>query len=282
MPSTTSLLLNGAAIIVGVASLGAVLRAAFIGEQLPSCKERFTNATRFSLEHNGALITSEGLQSEAANTDWGLNNSGARAVKLKSGPSRHALELDLASVSSVSREHAERAGMGFHWLPDALQSPKAVCLSYSVFVPEGFVFGRGGRLPGILGASTNEGRDPTTTFSTRYTWNERGEMDVYPHFPNITEGRSLGGNRGTFALTAGKWTEFDQEVTLNSAGQNDGTLRVWQDGSLVYEKKNVVFRTKPSVAVTGVLAEAVAGEVSGGAPRGPQKVWLSPFEMRWK
>jgi hypothetical protein len=282
MPSSTSLLLNGAAILVVVASVGVVLRSTLLGEEIPSCTERYVNGTRFSLEHNGALISAAVLQGQASNTDWGLEG-GARAVKLKSGPAKQALELNLAAAPSVARDNASgRAGMGFHWTPASLGNTQAGCLSYAVFVPEGFTFGRGGRLPGLLGEATREPHDAAPAFSTRYTWNEKGALDLYPQLPGLAEGRPLGPVSGSFALKPGTWTALDQEIVLNAPGQANGLLRVWQDGALVFEKKNVVFRIKPSVELTGVLVEAAAGEVAAGTKQGAQKIWLSPFELRWK
>lgn len=282
MPSNTSLLLNGAAILVVVASVGVVLRSTFVGEDMPSCKERFVSATRFALENNGEPLSAAELQGELANTDWGLTR-GARVVKLKSGPAKHALELDLASAPSVSKDRAaERAGIGFQWAPQTFDKPKSACLTYSVFVPEGFTFGRGGRLPGLLGSSVLESEAAPSQFSTRYMWGTDGELDIAPQLAGMSEGRALGPKRASFKLTPGKWTELEQEVVLNTPGQADGALRVWQDGNLVFEKKNMQFRSKPSVNVSGVLAETAAGEVPAGTRRGPQKIWLTPFELRWK
>lgn len=279
--SQTSLLLNGAAILLVVTSVGVVLRSAFVGDEVVPCRERFTSGTRFSLESNGGPVSPEQLQGELANTDWGLT-SGARVVNVKSSPSKHVLELDLATAPSVAADKTgERAGIGFEWAPQSFGKPQAACLSYSVFVPAGFAFGQGGRLPGLQGGSTEDASETTGGFSTRYTWSGNGELDVYPQLPGLGEGRSLGGKLGDFALTPGKWTELEQEIVLNSPDKSDGVLRVWQDGSLVLEKKNVAFRNKSSVGLTGVLAEAAAGAPQAAASRGTQKIWLSPFELRW-
>jgi len=186
----------------------------------------------------------------------------------------------LASAPSVSKDKsAERAGIGFEWAPQSFGTPQSACLSYSVLVPKGFTFGQGGRLPGLRGASSSESQGTASGFSTRYTWSAKGDLDVYAELPG--ERRSLGGKVGDFSLTPGKWTELEQEIVLNTAGRNDGALRVWQDGSLVFEKKDMMFRAKPSVALAGVLAEAAAGEATTDVTQGAQKIWISPFELRW-
>lgn len=279
--SQTSLLLNGAAILVVVASFGVALRSSLVGEQLAPCKERYASGTRLSLEADGTLLSVEQMQGELANTDWNLM-SAAQVVNVKSGPSQSALELDLARTPSVSAQKSgERVGIGFDWSPQSFSRQQAACLVYSVYVPRGFTFGEGGRLPGLRGEAAEGESGAHAPFSTRYTWSGSGELDVYAQLAGVNEGHSLGGKQGTFVLQPGKWTELEQEVVLNDPGKGNGILRVWQNGSLVYEKKTVVFRSKATVTLTGVLAEAVAGATPKGAKREAQTVRLSPFELRW-
>jgi hypothetical protein len=281
-PSQTSLLLNGAAILVVVASIGVVLHSAFVGDQVAPCKERFVNGTRFSLESNGEPISMEQLQGELSNTDWGLT-SGARVISVKSSPSKHVLEFDLASAPAVSGEKSsERAGIGFEWAPYSFGRRQAACLSYSVYVPAGFTFGQGGRLPGLRGeAADKEADDTRKGFSIPFVWGANGELSVHTRLSGQSDGHSIGGKTETFALTPGKWTELEQEVVLNAPGANDGMLRVWQDGNLVLAKKDLSFGVKPGIAISGVLAEAAAGASPASQKRGSQKIELSPFELRW-
>lgn len=281
LPSSTTLLLNGAAIVIGLASLGVVVRSIVAPEQLASCKERFENATRLSLERDGVLMTADDLQGQAANSDWGLVEA-ASVVNVKSGPSKVAIEVDLAAVAPASKDpSAGRAGAGFNWAPQSFRKPKAACLSYSVFVPEGFKFGRGGRLPGLYGHSEQDTTEGAGEFTTRFTWGTSGEMDIFAQVPGSTESRSLGGKRGTLALQPGKWTELDQELVLNTPGQKDGVIRVWQNGSLVVERTDVIFRMRPSASLAGVMAEMAAGE--GPADKaGAQKILITPFVLLWQ
>lgn len=277
-----ALLLNGAAIVIGAASLAVVARSIFFSDAIEPCKERFSTLTRLSLERNGALLTPADLQGQLANSDWGLVE-GSRIVKLKSGPARQALELDLASARSAGRAAGEgKPGLGFNWVPKAFGRPAAACLSYSVFLPEGFTFGRGGRLPGLAGTQAADSGEMQAAFSMRFAWAPAGDADVYPKLPDWTEGRSLGAKRDKFVLQPGRWTELEQEIVLNTPGKADGILRVWQDGRLVLQKANVTYRTTPAVRLSGVLAEAVAGEQAADARRGPQKIWITPFELRWQ
>lgn len=282
LPSRNALLLNGAAILVAGASAAVAVRSSFFAEEMPSCRERFTTATRFSLERDGAARNAADLQGELSNSDWGLL-SGSRVVKLKSGPAKHALELDLSTAPSVSRGTADRrAGIGFSWSPQTFERPEAACLAYSVFLPEGFSFGRGGRLPGLEGTEITEKGDTQPGFSFRYSWNAAGELDVYPLLPDWPEGRTLGGKKGRIVLEPGSWTELEQEIVLNTPGKANGVLRVWQNGRLAIQRTDVVFRSKSSVALSSVLAETTAGDAAPDTKPGPQKVWLTPFELRWQ
>ncbi|MGE3918031.1 MAG: polysaccharide lyase [Hyphomicrobiaceae bacterium] len=285
MPSPMVLLLNGGAALVAAGSLAAVIRSALFAEAVLPCKERYTSATRLSLDRNGVALATGDLQGQLANSDWGLLKGG-RVVKLKSGPAKYALQLDLGTAPSVvrgTRAEEQPAGIGFSWAPQSFKQPQAACLAYSVYVPEGFAFGQGGRLPGLVGRSSSPAVDDASAFSTRYTWGPQGDADIFAHMPDWPEGRSLGVTSSSgFKLQPGKWTELEQEILLNTPGRNDGVLRVWQDGKLVLKRTDLVFRTTASVQLRGVLAQAAAGELPAGTKRGSQKIWLTPFELRWE
>ena len=275
------MLLNGAAILVAGGSLAVVVRTTLFSDDITPCKERYASATRLSLDRNGAPATSAELQGQLANSDWGLANA-AKVVSVKSGPAKYALEVDLAKVPSVANASADdRAGVGFNWAPPTFKRREAACLTYSVLPREDFSFGKGGRLPGFQGSSPGESDGAPVTFSIRYAWNGAGELETYPQLPQWPTGRSLGGKRGKLALVPGRWTELEQEVVLNTPGKADGILRVWQDGQLVVQKADVVFRTSPSATLSGVMAEAAGGAQTGEAKRGVQTLWLTPFEIRW-
>jgi hypothetical protein len=152
-----------------------------------------------------------------------------------------------------------------------------------VFVPEGFGFGKGGRLPGLAGASPIGGEDASKQdFSMRYTWGPNGDIDIFSQVPDWPDGRPLTTERKLFTLEPGKWLNLEQEVVLNAPGEKDGVLRVWVDGELVLQRTDMIYRHKPSATITGVLAEAVGGAREPGTGRGVQKLWVTPFEVRWQ
>jgi hypothetical protein len=277
-----AILFNGAALLVAGASIVVVARSFFVSEHVPPCSERYQIATRLMLDREGTPMGAEDLQSRLGNSDWGLLE-GTRVVKLKSGPAKHALELNLGTARTANATSPEeRAGIGFTWTPQSFGNPRAACLSYSVYLPDGFVFGKGGRLPGLRGSSNPGSAGDEPSFAARFGWEANGKLDVLMYTADFAQGRTVGSKRQDFRLETGRWLLLEQEIVLNSLGAANGELRVWQDGRMVMEKKSLVFRSQPAVELAGVLAEVVAGDVPAETSRGPQKIWLTPFELRWQ
>lgn len=286
LPSTTALLLNGGAILIAVASGVAVLRSAFLTPRVPPCSETYQGGIRLSLDNNGTGLSASELQGRLGNTDWGLAN-GARVVKLKSGPTQHALEFNLASAPAADApaNGQNRPGIGFIWTPDQMGRVQAACLAYSVFIPDGFAFGKGGRLPGLMGSgsiATHNDRD-RLALASLVTWDPAGRFDIYPQFSNWPEGRPLANDYAGRTLDRGKWVKIEQEAVLNTIGQKDGVLRAWINGNLAFQRTDISLRDRPSVMISGVLAEAVAGaKVADTVGNGPQKLWISPLQLQWQ
>jgi hypothetical protein len=233
------------------------------------------------LERAGEPLSAADMQSRLGGTDWGLLE-GARAVKLKSGPAKFALEMNLASVRPA-RDREAKAGIGFLWTPSSFKGAEAACLKYALFLPDDFEFGRGGRLPGLVGLRRDLPGDAEPDFSTRYAWRADGAGDIHTHLHGWTTGRSMGNDRHGFTFPKGRWVLLEQEVVLNDIGRKNGLIRIWVDGDLRFEKSSLVFREASGptaeAMITGVLSEVV---MPTDAPGARQKLWLSPFELRWK
>ncbi len=284
MPGTTAIVFNGAALLVAGASIAVVARSVFIADAVAPCRERYEAAMRFGLDRAGTPMAAADLQARLGNTDWGLLET-TRVVALKSGPGKHALEIDLAKASpeATTASGERRSGVGFTWTPPGLGKARAACLSYAVYLPETFSFGKGGRLPGLMGGtntSTDEAEMARSAISTRYTWSQTGAGNVLLQSPGSPDGRTIAAANEAFPLPRGKWTDLDQEVILNTPGEKNGTLRVWLDGKLVLNRTGVVYRTRPDVTLSGVLAETNAGDPPAGKPT-DRRIWMTPFEVRW-
>src|SRR5258706_16452694 len=70
-------------------------------------------------------------------------------------------------------------------------------------------------------------------------------------------GTSLG--RGTFSFKPGQWHCIEQELTLNTPANPDGSVRVWLDGAAVFQQDRLLFRTVPNLQIEGVFFSTFFG-----------------------
>lgn len=295
LPSRNAILFNGAAILIGGASLIYALKSSLISTDAEQCSARYHQGTRMSFERGGAPLSADDLQSRLAGTDWGISER-AKIIKTNSSSAPPlAMQIDMTGAKADDgKDDNGKEGVGFAWNPRSLGQVNAACLSYSIFLPEGFDFGSGGRLPGLMGQRIGANAEADTreqsprvqgnddgVFSARLAWRETGTGDIYALLAGSAEGRSLGNNRSGFYLTRGRWVQVEQEIDLNDAERKNGILRVWLDGSLRYEKQNVAFRDSDKGKITGVMAEFVPVGRDVPVTAKDQKILMSPFEVRW-
>lgn len=287
LPSRKAMVYNGAAIAIGVSSLLFALQSSLVTTHVERCSPRYTYGIRMGVERGGQPLTPEDLQSRLAGTDWGLLER-SKVVKIKSGPAPFALQMDLKGAKADDHNDANgREGIGFVWTPSKLGSVASACLSYSVFLPDSFDFGGGGRLPGLIASSRGERGDPSRAsdqqppLTSQFVWNDAGQAEVYLKIPNAEEGFTFVRERGGFAFPRGAWVQLEQEIVLNQPGRRNGIVRVWQDGTLRFEKTDLVFRDSEVLAINGVLGEVVPVERDVAADTKDHKLWFSPFEVRW-
>lgn len=277
LPSKQVMLLNGAVVLIALGSGVTALRSSFIKEDTPPCNARYQNALRMSLERDGKSMQASDLQAVLSGTDWGLLDN-TRVVSLKAGPSERALEFATVVQNPLGAD--QRPGIGFLWAPQALQRVPGACLAYSIFVPDTFEFGGGGRLPGLTGGSPAGSPDKPEAVSTRVVWDDQGRLDLSLLTFETPAGRAVGNARED-VLARGKWTALEQEVILNTAGKADGVVRVWLDGKLAIERTKLALRRNDGTLLSGVQSEVVARPKSKDAPSKPAKIWLSAYELRW-
>lgn len=282
MPTKLAILFNGAALLIVAASGVAAFRSIFIPEEIASCGSRYQRGTQLSLERSpGDMLMPADLQARFGGRDWGLLEN-ASIVSRKDSPTGHAIEVRLARATAESTQTVEHSGIGFTWQPKLVSGISAACLTYSVFMPEDFDFGKGGRLPGLLGTS-DERPAGEVAFSIRHVWRDNGGLEIYGHLPQWAEGKWLPNNRGGYFFPRGRWVSLEQEVVLNTPGQPDGMLRVWADGALKFEKTGLLFRENADVRISGALVEAARNDRTTAASTGKQRtLWLSPVELRWE
>ena len=188
------------------------------------------------------MLTAADLQSGLGGKDAGVIDNLAIA-KLRDAPAPIAMTVSLPKGSTLAAHGcAARGGMSFPWETRLLQGKTAACLSYSVFLPGDFPFGRGGALPGISGGDA-EGR-AADGFVARMAWRHGGSGGATLRVMSDGETRSTPADREGFAFPRGRWVKVEQEVVLNTPKQADGILRVWADGRLAMDRTDMTYRTQ--------------------------------------
>ena len=279
LPGKKALLLNGGVLVIVSASVIWALKSSFLSPDVAACSERYPRAVRIGLDRNGQAMQSSDLQAMVGGTDWNLL-ANTRVVGLKAGPAPFALEFKTVVAQQPGNDEDRKAGVGFVWTPQAVLNATGACLAYSVFVPEDFDFGAGGRLPGLVSSRKVEDRNKPEPMSTRMTWNETGRLDLTVHTFEHAGGRAIGSDRHSATLVRGKWTSIEQEVVMNKPGLADGTVRVWANGKLAFERTDAVLRKTDEPLISSVLTEVVA-RPKVGAPAKPAAIWITPYELKW-
>jgi len=148
------------------------------------------------------------------------------------------------------------------------------CISYRVRFDANFDWSLGGKLPGLAGVAPGvsggapSGGNPTDEgWSGRlmwlgngsYGWVKASNMVVsYMYHPGqeTQYGDNIQWNR---ELIAGKWHSVKQCYTMNTVGQNNGTLRAWFDNQLVVDQSNFVYRTRSDVHINYLYWDVFRG-----------------------
>jgi hypothetical protein len=280
-------LFNAAAGLLFLGAGGYVVRDMLFAETVPPCSDRYADTMLFALQRpSGEALTAEDLQSRLAGRDWGLIEH-AKIVKVSQGPAPVALQVDLPKGAAGKGDSTgPRSGMGFRWTPDTLQHASAACLTYGVWLPKDFDYGTGGALPGLYGGNadddTTAGRKPA--FSTRTRWNGDGTAEIRAATADTPDGMPLPIDPNWFKLERGAWVMFEEEVVLNTPGSHNGILRVWINGQMRFERKNLMFNPKEGGRFAGVSADVHYSRPDLTWAPSPKdaSALLSPLELRWR
>jgi len=278
-PATLNLIFNGIGALIGLTVVLYVVYTALHTQMEPPCSERYPAPMRFALQQrDGTLLSPIELQARVGLREWGVIENTA-IVPVSGGPASAALEVKLASLAEAEPDSTRpQNGVYFRWTPSGLEKAHSVCLTYSVWLPEGFAFNDGGILPGIFGglpAAMADREGDQTRLGSRIAWQAHGEtgLDVASSGSRY---RSV--KLHAFSLSPGRWMRIEQEVALNTLGKTDGLARMWVDGDLKAEDAKLALRTDANAKFSGVLADV-------GYLRAPSKVStlrLSPFELAWR
>jgi len=275
-PKHLQLLINLGGALLGVLIIAYIANAAWHKDAAEPCSARYPGASRFSLQTSeGKPLTAIELQARAGLREMGVIDN-ASVVAAPGGPAPEALEVKLRPLpAGADPEATARNGIAFDWAPSGLESATAACLSYSVWLPDKFVFGRGGKLPGIFGRQGAQVPQQGKAFSVSPQWGANGT----PLVGATLEGgdiRRMSGN--TVPLPTNRWVKIEQEVTLNEPRKANGSVRLWIDGALAVEDTQVPLRTDAKTVLAGVLAAVGYSQ----RPEQPGVLRLSPFEIGWR
>ena len=134
-------------------------------------------------------------------------------------------------------------------------------LEYSVYVPSGFDFVKGGKLPGLAGGTANTGgRIPNgfDGFSSRLLWKAHGLGAIYAYLPTSTTwGSAFGSGRWTYRHA--QWTHLKQTVKLNDPQNSDGSISLEVNGNLIFQVKNLTFRKTSDLKIDSILVSSFFG-----------------------
>jgi hypothetical protein len=133
---------------------------------------------------------------------------------------------------------------------------------YEIRFDSGFPWSKGGKIPGLSGGAGYTGGAPAWDgdgFSVRIMWREDGRLIPYVyHFNQPDEfGDTFGATLGY--LTDTKAYKIKYYVVLNTGSNPDGILKIYLDDILVFEKRDIVFRTDQSQIDTAHIAIFAGG-----------------------
>ncbi|QOR39615.1 hypothetical protein HNO52_14635 [Billgrantia diversa] len=243
--------------------------------RLASCSERYSLLAALRPRH--VLQTAkEAIREDFASTrDWGTESNAELLGALTSGLPEPALRAhyprNSSSPSDADQQVVPRGGLGFYTKEKNLQDTDRACLHYRLRFEANFDFVKGGKLPGLYGGDAPSGGEEVTGengFSLRLMWRKEGQGELYAYTVGH-EGDSLG--RGNWYFPTGRWVTVEQEVVLNTPGEENGVVRVWIDGWPVLEQRNLVYRTTPDVSIDGIMFSTFFG--------GTGEEWRTPHDQ---
>lgn len=273
---------HGAAGLVGLAVVVLLVRGVFITETVKSCRERYEAGTVYGLETGRGLLSPGELQAGLAGRDFGVMEN-LDIVKFENAPSRSGLRVRLAALAANSTTDTRiDNGIDFGWTPKRMPNLTTACLSYSVRVPADFKPGDGGRLPSLVGSPADAASD-TRTVSAQLQWTPTGALGLDISAEPAGDGSiSATAVNSDAVLPAGSWARIDQEIVLNTPGQEDGSIKVWVNGTLKMRRDELAFRSNPKTVLNGVaITVAYAGSRAETTAEKPGTIDVSTFEIRW-
>lgn len=276
-PSMNSILFNvaGGAVLLTVGAY--MVSSYFLKPSIVPCAARYPAGFQLTFDGPGGKpMTPIDLQARSGSREWGLLQNAS--VVPAAGPARDSI-LDVKLAATDDEASTTENGVGFTWQPHEISKGQSACLSYSVFLPEGFTFKEQGVLPGLFGASDVSQIDdlnPDDSFALRVGWGQAGDAGIDVRVPASTGYWETPPRKTNWPL--GRWVTVEQEVKLNTPGQEDGLMRLWIDGALTIDRGGIPLRKSAQSELSGVVADiGYARTISA-----PAHIRVSPFVLQWQ
>jgi hypothetical protein len=283
MPSNRIVTLNAVAGGVVVLAMIVFVRDTLSPKTVEACSLRYHQAQTMSLRNGTKLLSPEELQSSLNGLDRGVSENLSLA-SLKEGPAPVAMAISYSAGSSFAPNSASaKGGVSFPWQPSGLpSSTQSACLTYHVYAANDFDFGQGGVLPGMAARDMNSTASTPDALETRIVWRAAGRLQtsILRTADGKVDGDQIDGN--SVQITKGRWVKIDHEVVLNTPTAANGVVRTWVDGTLAVERTDIRLRNSANVSQAGVFAVThFGGEGIGGGAKKDEKLYFTPFELRW-
>jgi hypothetical protein len=197
--------------------------------------------------------------------EWGLRQKDPRTDAVAADPVRQfSPHRGRALRIRVDQGGHYGASLEFRFRQRTGSEPEEIFFRYYLRLGDDWNPERGGKLPGIGGTYGRAGWGGRKV-NGRDGWSARGlfngrrggltPIGFYCYHADMRTqyGDNWAWNRDGFAgLENNRWYCIEQQARLNTPGRNDGILRGWVDGRLVFEKTDVRMRDVDSLKIETV------------------------------
>jgi len=233
------------------------------------CSQRYASLGTIALL---ADLPAEAAVERAFQPDraWGIDQNVRLVAADAAGSPALAVRYPRGSVAPSST--APRGGAGFLSRAGLEGGATAACLAYRLRFAPGFAFNKGGKLPGLYGGDGPRGGAAAVNgFSARLMWRRDGAGELYAYLPQRRQGHGESVGRGAWRFPTGRWVSIEQEIVLNTPNAADGVVRVWVDGGLRLERRDLRWREHEGVLIEGLMFSTFFGGSDGS--------WASPRDQ---
>ncbi|MGF1649599.1 MAG: polysaccharide lyase [Hyphomicrobiaceae bacterium] len=224
------------------------IRSSFVASYTPSCVLEASTSSGLALRHaSGALLEASELANRVEGGGIGIPDRVA-IVEADHGRQATAMRVRFARLNPETVEARRQAsGVHFLWRASLLDRERTGCLGYRIQLPADFRTHVSGSLPGleIRPAAGQSSRSAPETITVPIYWEPDGDISV-----RVSQRTGDSRQDRRFRLNASstrprlatvRWVDVALQVTLNTPGASDGSVRVWLDGALKLEQTGVKF-----------------------------------------